>query len=136
MDDYDLYRLTTLVTWGFPKPVSSQEDRVTPSYYTQGSHPGVSLEYMVRLSNEVGADPWFSVPINATDDYIQNFVQYVSDAWTEDDRSSPEWQRPISAPDFRQELLVHLGTLNFILKSRVHFWLLLVKPNFTINTRG
>ncbi|CAK9041041.1 unnamed protein product [Durusdinium trenchii] len=55
------------------------EDRVTPSYYTQGSHPGVSLEYMVRLSNEVGAEPWFSVPVNATDDYIQNFVQYVSD---------------------------------------------------------
>ena len=63
---------------------------MTPSYYTQGSHPGVSLEYMVRLSNEVGADPWFSVPINATDDYIQNFVQYVSDAWTEHDRSSPD----------------------------------------------
>ncbi len=59
----------------------AQEQRVTPSYYTQGSHPGVSLEYMVRLSNEMGADPWFSIPINATDNYIQNFVQYVSDAW-------------------------------------------------------
>ena len=57
------------------------EQRVTPSYYTQGSHPGVSLEYMVRLSNEVGAEPWFSVPVNATDDYIQNFVQYVSDSF-------------------------------------------------------
>lgn len=58
------------------------EDRVTPSYYTQGSHPGVSLEYMVRLSNEVGAEPWFSVPVNATDDYIQNFVQYVSESYS------------------------------------------------------
>jgi len=55
------------------------EQRVTPSYYTQGSHPGVSLEYMVRLSNEMGADPWFSIPINATDNYIQSFVQYVSE---------------------------------------------------------
>ena len=60
--------------------------------------------------DEVGAD-WFSVPINATDDF-QNFVQYVSNAWTEHPKLPGQWQRPISAPDFRQELLVHLGTLN------------------------
>lgn len=57
------------------------QDRVTPSYYTQGSQPGVSLEYMVRLSNELGAEPWFSLPINATDDYIQQFAQHVHVAW-------------------------------------------------------
>ncbi|CAJ1378460.1 unnamed protein product [Effrenium voratum] len=56
------------------------ENRQTPDdYYTQGSHPGVALEYMVRLANEVGAEPWFSVPINSTDDYIQNFMQQVSE---------------------------------------------------------
>ena len=46
---------------------------------------------MLRLSNELGADPWFSVPINATDDYIQNFVQYVSDAWT---KVAPNCEEP------------------------------------------
>ena len=54
---------------------------MTPTYFTQGSHPGVSLEYMVRLSNEVGAEPWFSLPVNATDNYIEQFLTFVSAAW-------------------------------------------------------
>jgi len=54
-------------------------ERVTPNYYTQGSDPGVSLEYMVRLSNEVGAEPWFSLPVNATDNYIELFMSFISE---------------------------------------------------------
>ncbi|CAE7947537.1 TNXB [Symbiodinium sp. KB8] len=54
-------------------------ERVTPNYYTQGSDPGVSLEYMVRLSNEVGAEPWFSLPVNATDNYIEHFMSFISE---------------------------------------------------------
>ena len=57
-------------------------ERVTPNYYTQGSDPGVSLEYMVRLSNEVGAEPWFSLPVSATDNYIELFMSFISETWT------------------------------------------------------
>lgn len=53
------------------------EDRATPSYFSQASHKGVSLEHMVLLANELGASPWFSLPINATDDFIRKFARYA-----------------------------------------------------------
>ncbi len=38
---------------------------------------GVPLEVMIELANQVNADPWFNIPHQATDDYIQNFAQQV-----------------------------------------------------------
>lgn len=40
---------------------------------------GVPVEQMVSLANRVGADPWFSMPWNADDDYITRFAAYVRD---------------------------------------------------------
>ncbi|MGF1536445.1 MAG: hypothetical protein ACFB4J_08185 [Elainellaceae cyanobacterium] len=38
---------------------------------------GVPVEVMVELANETGIDPWFTLPHDATDDYVRNFAQYV-----------------------------------------------------------
>lgn len=38
---------------------------------------GVPLEYMVQLANEVGADPWFTMPHQADARYIRAFAAYV-----------------------------------------------------------
>lgn len=40
---------------------------------------GADIEDMVKLANEVGADPWFSMPHMADDDYIRKFATYVRD---------------------------------------------------------
>jgi len=40
---------------------------------------GISVEDMVDLVNQVGADPWFNMPWNGDDDYIRRFAQYVHD---------------------------------------------------------
>lgn len=40
---------------------------------------GVPVETMVALANEVGADPWFTMPWNADEDYIANFAKFVHD---------------------------------------------------------
>lgn len=40
---------------------------------------GVPVEDMVALVNEIGADPWFNMPWNADDEYIQQFARYVHD---------------------------------------------------------
>lgn len=45
------------------------------SYGTDGR--GASVETMVALANETNADPWFTIPHKATDDYIRKFVTYV-----------------------------------------------------------
>ncbi len=44
----------------------------------RSTQKGVPLEIMVALSNLVGSDPWFNFPINATDDYVNNFASYVA----------------------------------------------------------
>ena len=40
---------------------------------------GVPLEAMVQLANETGADPWFTLPISANEEYIREFAAYVRD---------------------------------------------------------
>lgn len=34
---------------------------------------------MVQLANEIGADPWFVIPTDASDDYIREMAEYVRD---------------------------------------------------------
>jgi hypothetical protein len=38
---------------------------------------GVPVEVMVDLANQMGIDPWFNMPHQATDDYVRNFARYV-----------------------------------------------------------
>lgn len=38
---------------------------------------GVALPVMVELANRIGADPWFTMPHLADDDYNRRFAQYV-----------------------------------------------------------
>lgn len=40
---------------------------------------GVPVEIMVQLANEVGADPWFTMPHMADDAYVAAFAGYVRD---------------------------------------------------------
>ncbi len=53
-------------------------DRPTPgdmSYFSKG----VPVEVMVDLANQTGIAPWFTIPAQATDDYVRNFAKYVKD---------------------------------------------------------
>jgi hypothetical protein len=40
---------------------------------------GVPVEVMVRLANEAGIDPWFTMPPDADEGYIRAFAEYVRD---------------------------------------------------------
>ncbi len=53
-------------------------DRPTPADATwQGR--GWPVEIMVALANRAGADPWFTLPHAADDDYVRRFATYVRD---------------------------------------------------------
>lgn len=55
-----------------------QRNRVDTS--TWGGKEGVRgapVEVMVALANQLNADPWFSMPHQADDEYVYNFAQYV-----------------------------------------------------------
>lgn len=50
-----------------------------PSYFTTAPipTPGVAWEYVTELANLAGSDIWICVPINATDDYVQQLAQFL-----------------------------------------------------------
>lgn len=54
------------------------EDRPKPED-ARYSESGVPLEVMVELANQTDTDPWFNIPHLATDEYVENFAQYVSE---------------------------------------------------------
>ncbi|MGF1494539.1 MAG: cellulose-binding protein [Microcoleaceae cyanobacterium] len=43
------------------------------------SGEGVPVEIMVELANQTGIDPWFTIPHLATDEYVENFAEYVEE---------------------------------------------------------
>ena len=51
-----------------PRPASMQ--------WGDGSR-GMPVEAMVEIANRIGAEPWFTMPINASDDYVRGFARYV-----------------------------------------------------------
>jgi hypothetical protein len=53
--------------------------RHTPAAIDVLDYDGVSVEDMVDLVNQIGADAWFNMPWNGDDDYIRRFAQYVHD---------------------------------------------------------
>ncbi len=75
-------------------PQESWGDRPRMSDYTW-SRRGVPLEVMVRLSNFVGADPWFTVPFTADDDYVRAFAEYVERRLAPDLRVYAEWSNEV-----------------------------------------
>lgn len=58
-------------------------DRPKPGDYTY-ARTGVPVEVMLELANRTGADPWFNIPHQASDDYVRRFAELVRERlWIE-----------------------------------------------------
>ena len=53
--------------------------RSLPTFATWAGPWGVPVEVMVSLANAVGADAWFSMPHDASDDFVRQFATVVRD---------------------------------------------------------
>ncbi len=58
--------------------LSAWEDRPETADVTWAKD-GIPVEVMVQLANEAGADPWFTMPHGASEEYIREFATYVRD---------------------------------------------------------
>lgn len=65
---------------------------------------GVPVEVMVDLANEIGADPWFTMPHQADDAYMRNFATYVRDHLNPDLKSYVEYSNEVWNWQFEQAL--------------------------------
>jgi hypothetical protein len=59
-------------------PVQGWDDRPRTSDFSYTSW-GVPLEVMLALANQIGVDPWFTMPHQADDAYIRRFAEAVRD---------------------------------------------------------
>jgi hypothetical protein len=62
-------------------PIENWQDRNKLEKATWGGKPnsrGAPIEIMVELANRLNANPWFSLPYKASNDYIHQFARYVS----------------------------------------------------------
>lgn len=77
-------------------PITTWASRPTPVTAIQTSTSGIAMEYMIALSNLVGADPWYCVPHKADDNYVAQaaalwkrdlnpglnvYVEYSNETW-------------------------------------------------------
>lgn len=60
-------------------PITDFEQLNTVESASWVGHGMVPVEVMVRLANEQGVDPWFTLPLGATADFVQQFASYVQD---------------------------------------------------------
>lgn len=80
--------------------LSDWSDRPLPADYTYTTH-GVPLEVMIRLANETGTEPWFTIPHLADDTFIANMASLIRDqldpelrAWIEFSNETWNWSFP------------------------------------------
>lgn len=52
--------------------------RVLPGYYSQGTTMGTSVETMIALANTLGVNPWFTIPHEASDDWVRCHAHAVA----------------------------------------------------------
>ena len=75
-------------------------DRPRVEHYTWAR--GVPLEIMLELANQTGAEPWFTLPHLASDDYIRRFGEAVRDGLRPDLRAWVELSNEVWNWSFAQ----------------------------------
>lgn len=85
---------TNYATW------SDWQERPVPGDYTW-TPQGVPLEILIRVANDMKADPWFNVPHLADDAYIESMAEMIRDtldpeltAWIEFSNETWNWSFP------------------------------------------
>jgi hypothetical protein len=77
---------------------NQRPDLETASY----SSPGVPVETMVALVNQLAIEPWFNMPHMATDEYITRFAEYVRDYLNPELKVYVEYSNEVWNPQFEQ----------------------------------
>ncbi|MBE9176650.1 cadherin-like domain-containing protein, partial [Synechocystis salina LEGE 06155] len=63
---------------------------------------GVPVEIMVELANKTSNDPWFTIPHQATDEYVREFATYVRDNLNPELKIYVEYSNEVWNPQFEQ----------------------------------
>lgn len=84
-----------------PEP-TTWTTRRKQTFHTQTGSYGAALEYMILLSNMMGANPWFNIPHAADDDFVRNFAALVKTSLRPDLKIYLEYSNEVWNGIFRQ----------------------------------
>ncbi len=79
LDRWDRFQVVRFMDWmeTNDSKIERWSDRPLVEDWAQGTDAGVALEILIDLANTLGADPWFSIPHLADDEYVRNFAALV-----------------------------------------------------------
>lgn len=94
-------------------------DRPQVSDVTQAAYKGVALEYMIDLANTLQANPWFTLPHKASDDFVRQFATRVRDRLDPRLKIYVEYSNEVwnGAPDFKQHQYAQIKGLSLGLSN-------------------
>ena len=80
-DRLDAFGTLRFMDWGATNnsEVVQWNDRTTPQSHSQALDSGVSLEYIVRISNQLQRNAWITIPARADDEFVTNTALYLRD---------------------------------------------------------
>ncbi|HIK16591.1 MAG TPA: hypothetical protein IGS53_15095, partial [Leptolyngbyaceae cyanobacterium M33_DOE_097] len=81
LDRLSKFKVIRYMDWGETNHSNIKEwsDRTTLNSLSQGTKKGVALEHMIDLSNRLKADPWLTIPHQASDDFVRKYATMVRD---------------------------------------------------------
>jgi hypothetical protein len=76
-----VFKTLRFMDWGVTNgsKVVNWSDRTTLGAGPGSRERGASLEDMINLANQMNIDPWFTIPHQASDDYVRQFATMVRD---------------------------------------------------------
>ncbi|CAA6820348.1 MAG: Unknown protein [uncultured Thiotrichaceae bacterium] len=83
---------------------------------------GVPLEVTVALANQLQRDPWFNIPHNATDDYVEKYATYVRNNLDSKLKAHIEYSNePWNGPFWANPYTIEMGKRNGVTGSN-DYW--------------
>jgi hypothetical protein len=78
-----------------------------PTEHSARQSDGVAPQIMTRLANRLGADPWFTMPHQADDNWVRQFANAVRDSLSPDRKVYVEYSNEVWNSQFGQSRWAH-----------------------------
>jgi hypothetical protein len=108
-------------------PLKHWSERTTLQHARQTGPKGAAVEWMVRLANISGCDPWFCIPHQATDDFVTQFATLVRDTMQPNlkayvEYSNEVWNGQFSQCQYAQQQGLAQGLSNNAYEAGLRFY--------------
>ena len=128
LDRIKRYRTYRFMDWMRTNnsPQRNWTNRPKPTDARWSTENGVPVEVMVALANRLHADPWFTIPHLATDDYVRRFAEVVRNRLAPDlkvyiEHSNEVWNAIFEQSNYAEQRGLSLGLSTDPNRARLYY---------------